>query len=150
MTLLKERNVQLRFTYGHWAGLAGDIKEDKGHELVLTAETIYSEASVDSLVQVLQAAYVTDRRDSQEVQVGLEDSMQSLGVHDAQQGKEGKLKLGNGGVILVAAKVCLCGTVTIPVSYGVLDIGHGSSSYSGALLWRRRWLARFHPAHRGH
>ena len=118
--LLKEKRVELRFTYGHWAGLARDIGTEqaeenggrRGYELVLTAETIYSEASVESLIRVLRSANGSAangagaRGKEGKVQIGLEDSMENLGVQDAQQGKDGKLALNDGErVILVAAKV---------------------------------------------
>jgi protein-histidine N-methyltransferase len=106
MALLHEKRVDLRFTYGHWAGLAKEIEQDKGYELVMTAETIYSEASVDSLIRVLRAANVGEKQQQGQVKVGLEDGMQNMGVDDQKQGKEGRLTLKDGeGVILVAAKV---------------------------------------------
>jgi protein-histidine N-methyltransferase len=53
-TMLEESGIKLEFTYGHWAGLAKEIKEE--YDLVLTAETIYAEESVDDLIKLLQAA----------------------------------------------------------------------------------------------
>jgi hypothetical protein len=53
-TVLEERGIKLEFTYGHWAGLAKEIKQE--YDLVLTAETIYAEESVDDLIKLLQAA----------------------------------------------------------------------------------------------
>jgi hypothetical protein len=86
--------------------LAKEIEQDKGYELVMTAETIYSEASVDSLIRVLRAANVGEKQQQGQVKVGLEDGMQNMGVDDQKQGKEGRLTLKDGeGVILVAAKV---------------------------------------------
>ncbi|ORY27633.1 hypothetical protein BCR39DRAFT_537511 [Naematelia encephala] len=58
-SLLAERGVDLKFTYGHWAGLAKSLREDKGNKragLVLTSETIYEEASVGDLIDVLKAS----------------------------------------------------------------------------------------------
>ncbi|KAL7419894.1 hypothetical protein Q5752_005810 [Cryptotrichosporon argae] len=62
VVLLRERNVVLRFTYGDWSGLAGRLREEEGdgYGVVLTAETIYQESSVDALVDVLRAAWRAD------------------------------------------------------------------------------------------
>jgi hypothetical protein len=82
--LLEQRGVTLRFTYGHWGGLARDLQGDKGqlrsakkgnagvegkgqgqgqgqggmgeYGLVMTAETIYAEESVTDLIGVLRNA----------------------------------------------------------------------------------------------
>lgn len=170
--LLKEKKVELNFTYGHWGGLAREIETEqaeeqggeRGYELVLTAETIYSEASVESLIQVLRVANGTAADEAGangkegKVQVGLEDSMENLGVQDAQQGKDGKLALNDGErVILVAAKVRSYSTPSISHPHERLG-GRSTAkrrrspepgSCTGPLLWRRWWPARFHPPNRG-
>ncbi|RSH94301.1 hypothetical protein EHS25_004104 [Saitozyma podzolica] len=78
--LLEQRGVTLRFTYGHWGGLARDLQGGEGqlrsakegiaggegegvgqggmgeYGLVMTAETIYAEESVTDLIGVLRSA----------------------------------------------------------------------------------------------
>lgn len=100
--LLNEREVELRFTYGHWAGLASDLqKEDSGYGLVMTAETIYAEASVDTLLEVLRSA---SSRSKKEKKMGEEVELEErLKVRD--DWAKLPLRVGKEGVVLVAAKV---------------------------------------------
>ena len=108
--LLDERGIELRFTYGHWGGMARDLEETRQtFDLVLTSETIYSEESVDDLLAVLRAANIgseagdakTRRVEPKNVDVGLEESLGELGLGNW---KKGSLREQD-GVVLVAAKV---------------------------------------------
>lgn len=123
--LLVQRGIELRFTYGHWGGMARDLhaKAEK-YDLVLTSETIYSEESVDDLLAVLRAANggkgKEGARPVEKVEVGLEESL-------------GELKLGNwrkgslkehDGVVLVAAKVSRFRRVLWPERRTIYDHGH--------------------------
>jgi protein-histidine N-methyltransferase len=113
-TLLQQQQVELRFTYGHWGGMARDFDQngaqEKGYDLVLTSETIYSEDSVDDLVAVLRAASPSQVKGEEErssgkrigkVEVGLEESLGDLKLGNWRKG----LLREQEGVILVAAKV---------------------------------------------
>jgi len=51
--ILSQKGIELEFSYGDWAGLSKTITT---YDLVLTAETIYSEESVDDLISVLKAS----------------------------------------------------------------------------------------------
>ena len=118
--LLEENGVELRFTYGGWAGLATDLRDGKvgagpnspwpngrAYDLVLTAETIYAEDSVDDLIAVLRAANARAASDGEakaapkHLDVALEDS---LGELKLEAWKRQPLADGE-GVIMVAAKV---------------------------------------------
>lgn len=113
MQLLEQHYVDLRFTYGHWAGLADELKGQEGYDLILTAETIYAEDSVDDLVSVLRSgekrhpSASKTKVNKETVGVELEDTFGNMSVkedwvHDLSE------STGQGqGVILVAAKVCL-------------------------------------------
>jgi protein-histidine N-methyltransferase len=52
-SLLAQKGIELEFSHGDWAGLSKSITT---YDLVLTAETIYSEESVDDLISVLKAS----------------------------------------------------------------------------------------------
>ena len=118
--LLEENDVELRFTYGGWAGLATDLRDGKvsaganspsaigrAYDLVLTSETIYAEDSVDDLIAVLRAANARAASDGEaepapkHLDVKLEDS---LGELKLEAWKRQPLADGE-GVIMVAAKV---------------------------------------------
>lgn len=119
--LLHENNVELRFTYGAWGGLAKDLREREGgdetdkrrraYDLVLTSETIYAEDSVDDLIAVLRSATATANGDDKatakatanlhKVEVSLEEG---LGELQLDRWKCEALTSGE-GVVLVAAKV---------------------------------------------
>lgn len=101
-SLLDERRVELRFTSGDWGGMATTL--GGGYKLVMSAETIYAEDSVGSLLDVIRAA--TGQGDKQETketrEERLEDSLGALNVHDEWAG----VPLADGEpVILIAAKV---------------------------------------------
>lgn len=116
--LLESHGVDLRFTYGHWGGLAKELVDGKGdgqgYGLVMTAETIYAEDSVDDLIEVLRGAYRADvdmgegkasrsgeGNGAGQIEVQLEDTFGNMSVKD-----DWVKSLSNGeGVILVAAKV---------------------------------------------
>jgi hypothetical protein len=52
---LEEHKIRLEFSYGAWQGLADRLKRDNVvYDLILTAETIYREDSVSSLLDVLR------------------------------------------------------------------------------------------------
>ena len=54
-TRLEEHKIRFEFSYGPWEGLAARLKRDKiQHDLILTAETIYREDSVSTLLDVLR------------------------------------------------------------------------------------------------
>ena len=101
--LLAQRNVELRFTYGHWSGLAESIQEEGRYDLVLTSETIYAEESVDDLLAVLRASYRGEQAEGRgRVEVGLEESLDSMRL---SPWKVRPLRDGSETVILIAAKV---------------------------------------------
>ncbi|WWC68870.1 uncharacterized protein I206_102806 [Kwoniella pini CBS 10737] len=109
--LLKEKNIELKFTFGDWRGLANDLKiQNEGYDLVLTAETIYAEDNNSSLLGVLKEAI--NKRSSQDEKqihketINLEDSLGDLKVDD--EWKNPLSERGN-GFVLVAAKVLYFG-----------------------------------------
>ncbi|KAK1920887.1 hypothetical protein DB88DRAFT_501389 [Papiliotrema laurentii] len=105
--LLAQRNVELRFTYGHWSGLAESIQEEGRYDLVLTSETIYAEESVDDLLAVLRASYRGEQAEGRgRVEVGLEESLDSMRL---SPWKTRPLRDGSETVILIAAKVLYFG-----------------------------------------
>jgi len=54
-TRLQEHKIRFEFSYGPWEGLAARLQRDNiQHDLILTAETIYREDSVTSLLDVLR------------------------------------------------------------------------------------------------
>lgn len=77
---LKEHQVELEFSYGPWEGLAKHFKEDgaEKQDLILTAETIYQETSVQSLLDVLQAASRPVKSSREEKGVASEDPAETL------------------------------------------------------------------------
>jgi protein-histidine N-methyltransferase len=92
-SLLEQQGIELEFSYGHWAGLAQDVGR---FDLVLTAETIYAEESVDDLLSVLTSS-------SRSVQGGsVEKGMDKMSMQDKDNWTE---DIRNETVILVAAKV---------------------------------------------
>ena len=111
--LLAEKGVELRFTYGDWSGLAETLKDQEPYDLVLTAETIYSQDSVGSLVRILKT--VSKRRSVAEkktgqasdgeghVEVELEQSLEDLRLVEKWDDKP--LPSQDDTVILVGAKV---------------------------------------------
>jgi len=109
-SLLEKQKVDLEFSYGHWAGLAQDVEN---FDLVLTAETIYAEESVDDLLSVLKASTRSEG--------GLvEKGMDKMSIQD--KGNWTK-DIRSETVILVAAKV------SSPIR---------QSLTSGLVLWGRR------------
>lgn len=80
----------MEFSYGHWAGLSKDLA---GYDLVLTAETIYAEESVDDLLSVLKTAYKSTRTRT-------ESGMDNLSIKEIWT-----KDIESETVILVAAKV---------------------------------------------
>ncbi|WVR04147.1 hypothetical protein IAU60_001146 [Kwoniella sp. DSM 27419] len=106
--LLEERGLDLQFTYGHWTGLAADLRTRTGYGLVLTAETIYAEESNAPLLDVLKSAVRTGNpQEGAKVEVGLEESLGSLKVGDEWKSKP--LSDGGDGYVLVAAKILYFG-----------------------------------------
>ncbi|KAK4688781.1 hypothetical protein P7C73_g1313, partial [Tremellales sp. Uapishka_1] len=104
-TLLDEKNIELRFTYGDWSGLSRDIEK---YDLVLTAETIYAESSVTPLLDVLRNAYELRSPDVENgTEKGLEESIGDLRVQD--EWSRTPLQEGKETVVLVAAKVLYFG-----------------------------------------
>jgi hypothetical protein len=92
-SLLIKQGVELEFSYGHWAGLAQDVGR---FDLVLTAETIYAEESVDDLLSVLASS-------SRSVQGrSVEKGMDKMSMQDKGKWTE---DIRNETVTLVAAKV---------------------------------------------
>ena len=57
--LLNEHHIELRFTHGHWSGLAQQVEEaaEGRYHLIMTAETIYAEDSVSDLLSVLRSSW---------------------------------------------------------------------------------------------
>jgi protein-histidine N-methyltransferase len=90
--LLEKQGVELEFSYGHWAGLSKDLDR---FDLVLTAETIYAEESVDDLLSVLTSS---SRSEGGSVEKG----MDKMSIQDKDNWTE---DIRNETVILVAAKV---------------------------------------------
>jgi len=90
--LLQKQGIELEFSYGHWAGLSKDLDR---FDLVLTAETIYAEESVDDLLSVLKSA---STRSAGSVEIG----MDKMSMQDKDNWTE---DIQNETVILVAAKV---------------------------------------------
>lgn len=84
---LEESHIELEFSFGDWAGMASELKPE--YDLVLTAETIYREESVEGLIHCMRAA-VPERTD------GGDDVRPGSLVDAWKQGKS---------ITLVAAKV---------------------------------------------
>ena len=95
-SLLEKQGVELEFSYGHWAGLSKDIDR---FDLVLTAETIYAEESVDDLLSVLKSASTRSAEGG-----SVENGMDNMSMQDKDRWTE---DIRNETVILVAAKVSL-------------------------------------------
>lgn len=99
--ILDERGIELRFTYGDWSGMATEIKQEEAYGLILSAETIYEEASVGPLLDVLASASKRAVA-KEEKDEALEDSLGALQVRDDWASKP--LATAE-PVVLVAAKV---------------------------------------------
>lgn len=113
--LLDRHKIELKFTYGDWSGLAeelgasgthanGDGVSTSRYDLVLTSETIYSEDSVDALLDVLRAASRRSERKTEVVQdTEIEERLGDLAVRE----KWDSVSLANTKetVVLVGAKV---------------------------------------------
>jgi hypothetical protein len=93
-SLLEKQGVELEFSYGHWAGLS---KELDRFDLVLTAETIYAEESVDDLLSVLKSASNRSAGNGP-----VENGMDKMSMQEKDNWTE---DIRNETVILVAAKV---------------------------------------------
>jgi len=97
-TRLSEHKIELEFSYGPWEGLAAHLGADeRKQDLVLTAETIYREDSVSSLLDVLRQGSTSHTTEISSTRI---DRLEDLD----------KLDLGskwpeNETIILVAAKV---------------------------------------------
>lgn len=103
-TLLKERGIELKFTYGHWEGLSKELKEEKdGYGLILAAETIYSQDSMPALIDVLREAVRQSGPNEHKRDVELESSLEDLSVKDGWPKQP--LREISRGLVLVAAKV---------------------------------------------
>ena len=109
-SLLQQQGIELEFSYGHWAGLS---KEIEGFDLVLTAETIYAEESVNDLLSVLRAASKPTETPK------LENGMDNMSIKD-----EWTKDIEKETVVLIAAKVS-----TFPTDLSLI---------SGIILWGRR------------
>jgi protein-histidine N-methyltransferase len=135
--LLEEHNVELLFTYGDWSGMAAQLAEQEGYNLVLTAETIYAEETVQPLVDVLRAAtragFESNSKATQQTTGNLEDSLGALSVAD----EWAKHPLATSDpVILVAAKVSPLYTVLL--GYGrILTPPSRSSTLASAVASTR-------------
>ncbi|KGB75401.1 hypothetical protein CNBG_1239 [Cryptococcus deuterogattii R265] len=106
--LLKERGIELKFTYGHWEGLSKELKEEKdGYGLVLAAETIYSQDSTPTLIDVLREAVRQSGPQEHKADVELESSLEDLSVKD-DWAKQPLSEISR-GLVLVAAKVLYFG-----------------------------------------
>jgi hypothetical protein len=89
-SLLEKQGVELEFSYGHWAGMAKGLE---GCDLVLTAETIYAEESVNDLLSVLKSASNP---------TSLENGIDKMSINHKNWTEESNVT-----VILVAAKASL-------------------------------------------
>lgn len=128
--LLKERGIDLVFTYGDWSGMAVDLAGEAKYNLVLTAETIYAEESVGPLIDVLRGSVAPGAAKAKPV--ALEDSLEALSVGDWSK----EPLVVSDPVILVAAKVGF-------------KLRRNRSHNPGALLWRRRRTGQLCGASRG-
>lgn len=94
ISLLEKQGIELEFGYGHWAGLSKDLGR---FDLVLTAETIYAEESVEDLLSVLKSASTRSAEGG-----SVENGMDKTSMQDKDKWTE---DIRNETVILVAAKV---------------------------------------------
>lgn len=120
-TLLKERGIELKFTYGHWEGLSKELKEEKdGYGLVLAAETIYSQDSTPALIGVLREAVRQSGPIEHKTDVELESSLEDLSVKDdwAKQ----PLREISRGLVLVAAKVSQAHEYTLTLDTNIVQV----------------------------
>lgn len=113
--LLERHKIELKFTYGDWSGLAeelsaagrgpnGDGESTNEYDLVLTSETIYSEDSVDALLDVLRAASRRSERKTEVVQdTEIEEQLGGLAVREKWD--SGSLANTKETAVLVGAKV---------------------------------------------
>jgi len=95
-SVLEKQGVELEFSYGHWAGLSEDLGR---FDLVLTAETIYAEESVEDLLSVLKSASTRSAEGG-----SVESGMDKMSMQYKDKWTD---DIRNETVILVAAKVCL-------------------------------------------
>lgn len=70
MDILERANIEIEFSYGDWKGMAEEVKAE--WDLVLTAETIYREESVESLISCLKQAAAPSHVDDAAVEPGAE------------------------------------------------------------------------------
>ncbi|ORX36478.1 hypothetical protein BD324DRAFT_499443 [Kockovaella imperatae] len=112
--LLQKCHVDLLFDYGAWSGLVENLKSapQQRFDLILTSETIYSEDSVDDLMDVLRigstgTASREEHGDKQHTAVELADSIADLSVRDRWDLLP--LREQSSAVILVGAKVLYFG-----------------------------------------
>ena len=102
--LLKEKGVDLWFSYGHWSGLAKNLREEGGgYGLVMTAETIYAETSVEPLIDALRAATTPSDKIMGSYVIELEERIGKLDMAD--KWAKTPLREVKGGMTLIAAKV---------------------------------------------
>ena len=121
-SLLSEWQISLRFTYGAWSGIAENLDQNaERYDLILTAETIYSEDAVDDLVDVLRVSARREKPGHQTVE--LEVSLDELHLHG--QWDRAALKDQKEAVILVGAKVSATGIAYISDRFQVLYFGVG-------------------------
>ena len=106
--LLGRNNVELLFSTGDWSGLASNLQSSTtaSYDLIMTAETIYSEESVPALLSVLRSALPPPQTSTaQPGTANLEDSLGDLRV-----GQSWTRRVERGqGVVLLAAKVLYFG-----------------------------------------
>jgi len=95
-SLLEKQGVELEFSYGHWAGLSKDLAK---FDLVLTAETIYAEESVEDLLSVLKSASTRSAEGG-----SVENGMDKMSMQDKVKWTE---DIRHETVTLVAAKVSI-------------------------------------------
>lgn len=145
--LLEERGVEMRFSYGHWGALAQRIEQEgKRYGLVLTAETIYEESSVPSLLWLLKASSSTPGQPGNaprrlDVAAGADELETGVGALSvSRQWASTTLRDQPNAVILVAAKVssdpsCL----VMLISTGAVFWGRrGSADVLGGCVSQRR------------
>lgn len=112
--LLTDHSIALEFTYGHWGGLADELKGREAYDLVLTAETIYAEESVDDLVAVLRSASSSSAIAVSKLNIGLsggegEKLEETFGDMSVKENWAKEISQGE-RVVLVAAKVSSIGS----------------------------------------
>ena len=103
--MLEEKSVDLTFSYGHWSGFARNLREEGGdYGLVMTAETIYANGSVEPLIDVLRAAICRKKKEHVgRGEIGLEERIGKLDMADGWA--KTPLREVQEGMTMVAAKV---------------------------------------------